>query len=92
MPRGIRRSINRGTGGLGIELRKHHFGMPILWTEGEGQAERRAIASNVRIPRSRQTPGTPGNNMHENREISSVPVKRTAGRSVKANAEDRHER
>jgi hypothetical protein len=30
------RSVDRGIGGLGIELRKTQTGMPTLWTLGEG--------------------------------------------------------
>ena len=49
-----RRSVNRGTGGQGIELRKHKSGAPTLLSEGEGNIKACVSARMPRALRSRR--------------------------------------
>jgi hypothetical protein len=58
--------------------------MPTPWCEEEGNTAAALYASGFPVLRSRETPGTLRNNMHENREISSAPSPEDEGRSVKA--------
>ena len=55
--------------------------MLTLWTEGEGNIERRVIASGGRTRRGRENPCTSGNSPHENRETSPASVS-SNGRAV----------
>ena len=73
--------------GGAIELRKDSIGTPTLSFGAEGHMARSANASSGSVLRSLETPSTPGNFIHENRETSEVPaVNHTAGRWEKATA------
>ena len=52
--RGGSRSVNRGIGGLGIELRKTQTGMPTLLPEREGETNTDTKLVRRAIPRSRR--------------------------------------
>src|ERR1035437_8246426 len=54
LSRGRERSVNRGTGGQGIELRKPKSGAPTRWTYGEGKIQACAIARMPGALRSRR--------------------------------------
>ena len=41
LPRGSRRSVNRGTGGQGIKLRKHNPGRRPCWVKGKATSSMR---------------------------------------------------
>src|SRR5262249_48676018 len=54
VPRGARRSINRGIGGLGIELRKRAIRAPTLSLQAEGNMHGSVSASSWTALRSRR--------------------------------------
>src|SRR5208282_5347690 len=82
-PRGGRRSVDRGTGGQGIEQRKHRSGCRPCPDGGKATLAIGAIREPVPGPALSKTPSTPRNNRHENRETSSVFP--SGDRSGKAN-------
>jgi len=69
-PRGCRRSVDRGTNGLGIEPRKlDNSGMPTPYGEAEGNTTDDAKASRSIDPARSETPSTIGGFLPGNREI-----------------------
>ena len=71
-PRGRRRSVDRGTSGLGIEPRKTQIEAPTLCDNGEGNADGCALASSRTGLAWSETPRTLGSSTHGNREISRL--------------------
>jgi len=82
LSRGKERSVNRGTGGQGIELRKPKFRAPTRWTYGEGKIQacasaRMSGALRSRRPQARQETsctrtGRPPNYLHTEVEQSGL--------------------
>ena len=68
--RGGIRSVNRGIGGLGIELRKTKTGMPALLPVREGETNTDTKLVRSAIPRSRRPHARRETCMFENRETS----------------------
>ncbi len=81
---GESRSVDRGTGGQGIELRNQQSMAPTLFREAEGHTAMHATGECEAGRAQSQTPGTPGNSMRENRETPVVPAASGAGRLAKA--------
>jgi hypothetical protein len=79
------RKRKQGYRRVGYRASKSSFGAPTLSFEAEGNMARSENASPWSALRSLQTPSTPGNSMHENRETSETPeVNHTTGRWEKA--------
>jgi|SRR5579863_3628004 len=66
-------ALDRGTCGLGIELRKRQIREPTASASTEGNRAVRASAS-VPCPAESQTPSTHRNSMRENRETPWPPA------------------
>jgi hypothetical protein len=81
-PRGSQRSVNRGIGGLGIELRKLAIRTPTQLRCAEGNMNRGDSASRWSVLRSRRPQSTPRSFIHENRETSETPVAEPSGRTA----------
>ncbi len=80
----MKRRPEASVGGV-IELRKNRTSGCRLPSElEEGKTAVAIFASNCPVLRSRESPRTLRNNMHENREISSAPSPLGEGRSAKA--------
>ena len=73
-PRGRRRSVDRGTSGLGIEPRKTQIEAPTLCDNGEGNTDGCTLASSRTGLAWSETPCTLGSSTHGNREISRPAV------------------
>jgi len=68
------RSVDRGTGRLGTELRDHTSGVPTLFREAEGNTPRSVQGELFGDPAQSSTPRMFGNSVRENRETPAVPA------------------
>src|SRR5208282_1980865 len=84
-PQGCRRSVDRGTCRLGIELRNNRDQSADVVQHGGRQYQRMCPREHPQDSAQSETPGMHGNSTRENRETSSTPVgEDAAGRLEKA--------
>jgi hypothetical protein len=84
---GEQRSVNRGTGGQGIELRKPESGAPTRWMHGEGSIQAFVIARIRGALRSRRPQARQETSCTRTGETSELSAhERGADRLVKAMA------
>src|SRR6266508_3469259 len=81
-PRGLWRSVDRGTCRPAIEPRNHSFGVPTPSHEAEGHTAGGASASRSVGPARSENPCMRGIFMCENREVPCSPVWLIAGRAA----------
>ena len=68
------RSVGRGTGRPGIELRNHESGVPTLYCQAEGHTQESVQGEFFGDPAQSKTPGMFGNSVRENREALAAPA------------------
>ena len=83
-PQGGRRSVDRGTGRQGIELRNQSSGAPTPFGEAEGNIRSDDKGEPRMSPAQSETPGMPGDSMRENRETPRASGSSTPDRLEKA--------
>src|SRR5262249_60579788 len=74
LPQGTQRSIDRGIGGVGIELRKIPIGAPTTCPRAEGKNARGDSARPRTSPRKLRPPTPPANSPHRTAGTPGPPT------------------